>query len=304
MRVARGLIVAVAGAVGFSAGCAPALEYVPTEQVAAVVQGEPASLYSVPPEAPRGDVTLISHGVVSVKPKQGGDSTKAVHVGVTLSNDQDKGAWTFDVREQWLLAPGAPPVSPALISSSPATEAVTVQPGQEQTLDLYFRPPAGFKGDKLRSFDVLWSVRTPSRVVTERTPFEREDPRAGYGFAPSVSVGLGLGYGYGSVGYGSAWWYDPLYYPYFGYPYPVRYGGYYPWYPNYYPAYVPAYRRRPVEPLGAPPASWRRSPAAPFASPPAMPSRPHMSAPASSPPPAPPAPSVPSQPNISAPAPR
>jgi hypothetical protein len=297
MRLSRGLVVAVAGAVGLSAGCATSREYVPTEQVSALVQGEPASLYSVPPEAPRGDVTLISHGVVSVKPKQGGDSTKAVHVGVTLSNDQDKGAWTFDAREQWFLAPGAPPVSPALISSSTATDAVTVPPGQEQTLDLYFRPSAGFKGDELRSFDVLWSVRTPSRVVTERTPFEREDPRAGYRVVPSVSVGLG-------VGYGSAWWYDPFYYPYFGYPYPVRYGGYYPSYPNWYPAYVPTYRTRFVEPMAAPPASRRPSPAAPFASPPAMPSRPHMSAPASSPPPAPPAPSVPSQPNISAPAPR
>jgi hypothetical protein len=297
MRLSRGLVVAVAGAVGVSAGCATSLEYVPTEQVSAMVQGEPASLYSVPPEAPRGDVTLISHGVVSVKPKQGGDSTNAVHVGVTLSNDQDQGAWTFDAREQWLLAPGAPPVSPALISSSAATEPVTVGPGQEKTLDLYFRPPAGFKGDLLRSFDVLWSVRTPSRVVTERTPFEREDPRAGYGYAPSVSLGLG-------VGYGSPWWYDPFYYSYFGYPYSVRYGGYYPWYPNWYPAYVPAYRGRSGEAFAAPPASRRPSPAAPFASPPAMPSRPQMSAPPSSPPPPPPPPSVPSQPNISAPAPR
>ena len=302
MRLSRGLVVAVAGAVGVSAGCATSLEYVPTEQVAALVQGEPASLYSVPPEAPRGDVTLISHGLVSVKPKQGGDSTEAVHVGVTLSNDQDQGSWTFDVREQWLLALGAAPVRPALISSSAATEVVTVPPGQERTLDLYFRPPAGSKRGEPRSFDVLWSVRTPSRVVTERTPFEREDRRSGYGFAPSVSLGLGVGYGSVGVGYGSAWWYDLFYYPYFGYPYPVRYGGYYPWYPNWYPAYVPTYRRGSVEPLAAPPLSRRPSPSAPFASPPAMPSRPHMSAPAFSPSPAPPAPSVPSQPNISAPA--
>ena len=298
MRLSRGLVVAVVGAVGFSTGCASSLEYVPTEQVSALVQGEPASLYSVPPEAPRGDVTLISHGVVSVKPKQGGDSIKAVHVGVTLSNDQDKGAWTFDAREQWFLAPGAPPVGPALISTSAATEAVTVRPGQEQTLDLYFRPPAGLKGDEPRSFDVIWSVRTPSRVVTERTPFEREDPRARYGVAPSVSLGLG-------VGYRSAWWYDPFYaYPYFGYGYPIRYGGYHPWYPNWYPAYVPAHRGPFVGPVAAPPAPRGPPPAAPVASPPAMPSRPHLSAPAFSPPPPPPAPSVPSQPNISAPAPR
>ena len=299
MRLSRCLVVAVAGAVGVSAGCASSLEYVPTEQVSALVQGEPASLYSVPPEAPRGDVTLISHGVVSVKPKHGGDSTNAVHVGVTLSNDQDKGAWTFYPREQWLVAPGAPPVGPALISSSAATEAVTVAPGQEQTLDLYFRPPPGWKGKQPGSFDVIWSVRTPSRIVTERTPFEREDPRARYGYAPSVSLGLG-------VGYGSGYWYDPLYYPYFGYTYPIRYGGYYPSYSTWYPAYVPAYRGRGryVDTWAAPPASRTPPPASPFASPPAMPSRPHMSAPAFSPPPAPPAPPVPSQPNMSAPAPR
>jgi hypothetical protein len=275
MRRSRGLVVAVAAAVAFFAACAPSIEYVPTEQVSALVQGEPASLYSVPPEAPRGDVKLISHGVVSVKPRQGGDSTKAVHVGVTLSNDQDAGDWTFDAREQWLLAPGATAVAPALISSSTAADTVTVRPGQEQTFDLYFRPPAGVKADQLRSFDVLWSVRTPSRVVTERTPFQRQAPYPGYGYAPSVSIGLG-------VGYGTAWWYDPFY---LGYPYdPVRYYGYYPWYPRYphrYPAYVPTYR----------------------APPPPMPVRPHMSAPAFSPPPAPPAPPVPSQPNISAPRP-
>ena len=298
MRPSGGLVVAVAGVVGLSAACAPTLEYVPTEQVSALVQGEPASLYSVPPEAPRGDVTLISHGVVSVKPRQGGDSTNAVHVGVTISNDQDKGSWTFNVDEQWFLVPGSPPVKPALISSSAAAEPLTVSPGQERTFDLYFRPPAGFKRGEPSSFDVLWSVHTPSRVVTERTPFEREYPGGGY-VSPSVGIGLG-------VGYGSAWWYDDpfFYYPYLGYPYPVRYGGYHSWYPGWYPAYAPAYRKRPVETLVVPPASRTPSLAAPSTSPPAMPSRPQISAPAPAPPPPPSppsAPSLPSQPNISAP---
>ena len=64
----------------------------------------------------------------------------------------------------------------------------------------------------MRSFDLLWTVRTPQRIVTERTPFEEIGP-GGYGYWPATSWSIGFGLG-------PVWWYDPFYSPFY---YPFRY---------------------------------------------------------------------------------
>ncbi len=284
----------LAGGCVLLSACATEMEYVPTEQVSAQIEGRPASQYQVPPESPRGDVTVVSGGVVHVD--RGGHRADMLHVAVRLSNDQDSGPWTFDVREQQLMVPGAGPITPELVSPTADSAAVVnVAPRSQRTMNLFFPPPAGARANRVHSFDLLWTVRTPERTVTERTPFEAWGTD-GYGYPPFTYASYGLGFG-------PFWWSHPLYGPYYpfrysyywvppmgygygyGYGLPYRHYGYVPHYPGAHgPHAVPL----------APPA-----PAAPGPRPaPPMPSVPMQAAPAA---PAPSPPPVPSQPNISAP---
>ena len=179
----------LAGGCVLLSACATNMEYVPTEQVSAQLQGRPASQYRVPPESPRGDVTVVSRGVVQVE--RDGHRADVLHVAVRLSNDQDSGPWTFDVREQKLLVPGAGSITPAPVSpAAGGAPVVNVAPGAQRTMDLYFPTPPGVKTNRLHAFDLLWTVRTPQRIVTERTPFE-EWGSDGYGYGYGTVTGMG-----------------------------------------------------------------------------------------------------------------
>jgi hypothetical protein len=210
-----------------------------------------------------------------------------VHIRAILSNDSDTGPWTFDGRDQRLTM-NAATLAPALITSSTqGAPVVTVPAGQKRTVEMYFPPPAGVKTDNVTGFDLLWRVRTSARTVAERTPFERREiePQPRY----AVSVGLGLGWG-------PLWWYDPYYYPFFGYAYPpvIHFGvGPYYGYRGYrHRAYAGGFHGPAIAPPAAalpPNRAFRSVPALP----PSMPAQPRISAPV---------PSVPRQPQMSAPA--
>lgn len=262
-QAARALVM---GLVLAFAGCATTSFYRPTEQLVADVQGFPAARYSVPPEAPRGDVKLISRGVVSVRARESGATGRALQVGLVAANDNDVGPWTIDVRQQRLFLPGYADRAPALASTTPV---LTVRPGRSALLELFFRLPAGVDDSSaLPAFELLWKVGTPTRVVAERTPFRRETIDSSgypYGVEPSVSVGLGFGYGYG-----------------YGFARPYGYWGYDPFYPSYF------YYRRPYAPYPPPVIHYR-----------AVPRR--VSVVPGRVAPVPPAPPVPAQPNRSAP---
>ena len=234
---------------------------------------------------------MVSAGVVHVD--EGSHRSEMLHVGVRLSNDQDSGPWTFHAGEQKLMVQGAGPIKPVPVSrAAGGAEVVNVAPGTQLTMDLYFPPPPGVRANRVQSFDLLWTVRTPQRIVTERTPFE-ESGSYGYGYPPFTYVSFGWGLG-------PLWWsypfhyapYYPFRYPYSWYP-PVgyRYGS-----PHRHYGYVPHYpgaHGRPVVPALPAPATPSPRP------PPPMPSVPMRAAPAAPPPSPPP---MPSQPNISAPA--
>lgn len=227
----------------------------------------------MPPESPRGDVKLMSRGVVSGSARDTGQRTPMLHVGLAASNDNDVGPWIVDGQEQRLFLPGYRELAPA---PTAATTRLAIAPGQSGMLDLYFRlPPGAQDADDIDGFEVLWRVQAPARTVAERTPFRRETlDRGGYRYRtvePSIAIGLG-------VGFGSPWWYDPFgphYYPYGWFPPAIYYRV--PRYRYYGPPRhrFEHHRRfgRPAPPLSATPN--RTAPA------PAVPSQPNRSAPAS-----------------------
>ena len=185
--------------------CACSEEYVyrPAVNPSATVAGHVAAYYEIPPEAPRGSVRLAALGFSDLEPR-GGAAVRAVHLRMVVANNSPTGPWTIDTREQRIDLPGHGTSRPAYVGTRGiAPPVVTIAPGQKQIIDLFYPLPVDLGGaSQLPEFDVLWSVDTPERVVTERTPFDclRVEPAYAYDWGPY--------WGWG--------WYDPLY-PYGGF---------------------------------------------------------------------------------------
>ena len=207
-KMRKWLLAIAAGFVSF--GCGGSTRYVlsPTDQVTERVAGRPASRYSVPPEAPRGSVTVTSFGVVEVAPQPGADRVPALDVRFVVTNDDDTSARQMDTRSERLSLPGLPELQSAFVSAGvPGSPTVVVPPGQARTMDFFYTLPEQMETTAdIPGCDVTWAVKTPSRVVAGRTPFER--------------VALA-----------------PVYY---GYPY--EYGPYYPYPYGYYDPLWPGMR--------------------------------------------------------------
>jgi hypothetical protein len=187
------------------AGCAQqSYVYQPTSMATATIEGVPASQYPVPPEAPRGDVTIGSLGVTRMD-KDGSSAAEFVHTRMVVSNNNGDGPWTIDPGRQLLSLPGHTPIGPAYVNSSAqVTPQATVAPGQKVTLDLFYPLPADMpQAKQVPEFDVLWSVNTQGRLVAERTSFERLE------VAPAdLSPG--------AYAWADGWWADPFWYGPFG----------------------------------------------------------------------------------------
>lgn len=193
----------------FWTGCAGQATTVfrPMEQATAVERGQIAARYALPPEAPRGDVRVASMGVSKVRDEQG-KKRPAVAVRLVVSNDDGAGAWSLtpnDVRLEHpvvgALAPSAVRVAPRSRSADGNDEKVTIARGEAREIDLHYHLPEGDNPGDVHRFDLVWTVQTDGRAVSERTPFERvEDvvarPTAGYmGYGPVGWYGYGRYYG-------------------------------------------------------------------------------------------------------------
>lgn len=156
--------------------CAPArYVYAPVMTTGADVRGAPGAVYKMPPGSPRGDVRLAMLGVAELRPGGLADSTlRAIHVAFVVSNRSDE-HWTVDPSEEHLTLMNherndiyATTVEIARPSK------VDVPPQSTRSIDLYFPLPLQLRREsKLPSFDVVWTVHTGSRAITQRTPFQR-----------------------------------------------------------------------------------------------------------------------------------
>jgi hypothetical protein len=181
------------------AACAGSYVYQPAENATARISGQVAARYPIPPESPRGEVRVASFGVTKLE-----DAGRTLHVRMVVENNGDD-PWTVDTREQLITIPGEGQSRPLYANTaSDDLPIVQVDPRGQRTLDLFYPLPPDMQGPgKIPEFDLLWSVRTPERLVTERTPFDRLQVE------PQVAS-VDWGFGYGPM-WGPAWWYDPWY---------------------------------------------------------------------------------------------
>jgi hypothetical protein len=154
--------------------------YKPVAHASAEIAGEVAASYAIPPEAPRGDVRIASFGFVDIAPRDAPDlKSPALHVREIVANNGND-PWTLDTRGQRLSLEsglsGGEDSEPVYFTteSEVAPPIVIVPPGGKRTIDLFFPVGQAFgEADELPAFDIVWTVKTPSRAITERTPFER-----------------------------------------------------------------------------------------------------------------------------------
>jgi hypothetical protein len=131
-----------------------------------------------------------------------------LHVQMVVSNnDTEGGAWSLDTRSLQVQFPGHPGIGPVFIKAPAAgLPVVSIPPGEQRTLDLYYPLPPGIEGAReIPNFDLTWQVQTSTQLVAERTPFERMI------IEPNV-------YTTATFGVGGGWWHDPFYasYGYWG----------------------------------------------------------------------------------------
>jgi hypothetical protein len=183
--------------------CEERYVYVPATSSGAVVGGKPAADVGVPPEAPRGDVRVVTFGVSDIVPEGASDESdvRALHLRVIVANNSEQ-PWTLDTREQRvaLADRGESRAAYASADAGGGPPLITVPPGKKRVVDLFFPLPSEMqKASELPAFDAIWTVHTDARVVTERTPFERlhAAPRGGYAYEEEV--------------WGAPYWYDPYY---------------------------------------------------------------------------------------------
>lgn len=185
------------------AACAETYVYRPTENVSATVEGRAAARYDVPPEQPRGEVRVASFGVATFE--NGDGEVRVLHVRMVVENNSGA-PWTVDTRQQIASIPGAGDSRPAWASTSGAGRLPVIQvpAGGKRTLDLFYPLPEDMqKESRIPEFDFVWRVQTDTRLIAERTPFDRlrVEPLYASGY-----YGWGGFYG---PGWGPSWWYDP-----------------------------------------------------------------------------------------------
>jgi hypothetical protein len=219
----RPLWLALALALG---GCAPTYVFEPAVRGNALVAGLPAARYAIPPAAPQGDVRVASFGTTKVHLPEGPE-IPVLQVRLVVANNGNV-PWTLDTREQYGAIPGEGTSRAVFVGADrDGAPIITIQPGGQRTVDLYFPLPEGMSGaGHIPHFDVIWRVDAGGVAVAERTPFERFE---------LVQPGPSPYYNAYAAGYGPYFWYDPLWpsytfahpviiYPPRPYPYAYRHG--------------------------------------------------------------------------------
>jgi hypothetical protein len=199
--------------------------YRPAQQATATVGALPAARYGVPAERPAGEVLIASSGLTELPGAEA--RTPALFVRMVVTNNSDDATWTMDTAQQQAVI-GGQKQSPAYVNTYGQKQpALEIPKGEKRLVDLYYRLPAKTDpDDAMPEFDFAWSVQTGTRLVAERTSFDRMRVEPMYAG--------GYYYPYGPY-WGPYWWHDPFWrpYPYYGGVY-IGVGRYYGGYPRYY----------------------------------------------------------------------
>jgi len=196
--------------------------YQPAQQATATVGSLPAARYAIPAERPTGEVLIASSGLTELPGAEA--RTPALFVRMVVTNNSDDTTWVMDTGQQLAIL-GGQKQSPAYVNAyNQKQPAIEIPRGEKRLVDLYYRVPGKVDpDDAMPEFDFTWNVQTGTRLIAERTSFDR------LRVEPVYAGGYYYPYGYP---YGPYWWHDP-----FWRPYPYFYGGIYVGAGRYYGGY-------------------------------------------------------------------
>lgn len=219
------LSIALLGALATGCAYGGAAAYESTGLPAAMPQPMAAS-YSVPAQDPKGTVGVISFGAERLAAGPGQPDVY-LHMRLAVDNRGDTAPWTAAAGEQALLAgPGGARLAPSFAQASSGGPQLTVAPGSNGSLDLFYALP---QGQEPPVATLEWRLVRSGETLTQTTTFERQptaNPAYASYYGPRTAAGV-------YVGIGPAWWYGggwglygPGYYGWWG-PRPYLGFGYY-----------------------------------------------------------------------------
>lgn len=140
---------------------------------------------------PSGRLILHGAGLTDLRNNSTADTLPAVHMLMTLNNQNSDLDWALDARLQRLVFDGDKPLRPTFARAKDQTPPfIRVAKGQTQTIDLYFILPAERQSPAdLQSFTLDWTLTAGDRVIEQSTRFASiardSGPAAVYTSAPS-----------------------------------------------------------------------------------------------------------------------
>src|SRR5687768_17048080 len=153
-------------------GCGSSAEHAYVPVGVPIVEGRALGTVAVPPEAPAGRVEVEAFGRVELS--ELGQELPVLQVRLVIVNERDDQPWVVDARHQLIEIAGQGRARALYASSDHELPILTVPRGEAATLDLYV-PPPGTTAPAVEptQLDVLWQLTTGTRIVAERTRFER-----------------------------------------------------------------------------------------------------------------------------------
>lgn len=187
--------------------------YAPVDGVREPESGQVLLRRVVPAQQPRGEILLASFGVTPIELTKGARPMPFLHVRMAVSNQDGRGPWLIDVRDQMLELRGAGRSRPALINTAGRAASppeLGIDAHGMRVVDLFYALPSaqdvardvpdfGFHmrlalEDGTGYEDHAYFVRTKSVEGAK-------DQRPASWSRSLATIG---------VGWGELWWYDPM----------------------------------------------------------------------------------------------
>jgi hypothetical protein len=182
-----------------AAGCA----HKPAEMPPAALTGPPVSSYSVPAQAPKGMVHVVSFGLENL-PANPGAPTPYLHIRLAAVNSSDDAVWRVDPNNQLLSAAGVM-TPPSFAEASGGGPVLSVKRGTRGYLDVYYPAPK----DPTLPVALGWRLERGAEVLAESTVLQATVDQAGryvYYRPAADDAHVGLGHGL------SSWWWNDYYF--------------------------------------------------------------------------------------------
>lgn len=161
----------------FMVACAAPAPVVPVtaaEITPAAASAEGPAPYAIPSPAPRGEVRVVTYGVVEIRSTTGSEHVRALHARMSMRND-DTRLWRVDARDQRLALGGHGRSIPAFGATTAGTLPVlAIAPGVSVSVDLFYPLPADLQDTTaVPTFAAITWINVGDEVAVRRTPFER-----------------------------------------------------------------------------------------------------------------------------------